>query len=71
MLIKKSKGKVAHTKKKLETVELARKADEAHQANIRKLEDEFNGILDKEAIKRKEKLMEHTHIEWTGIGRTD
>lgn len=47
----KSKEKVAHTKKKLDgalkTLEQARKADEAHQSDIKKLEDELNGILEK------------------------
>jgi structural maintenance of chromosome 1 len=47
----KSKEKVAHTKKKLDgalkTLEQARKADEAHQSDIRKLEDELNVVMEK------------------------
>lgn len=47
----KAKEKVAHTQKKLDgaikTLEQARKADEAHQADIKKLEDELNVILEK------------------------
>uniref|UniRef100_A0A1Q3F7A2 Structural maintenance of chromosomes protein n=1 Tax=Culex tarsalis TaxID=7177 RepID=A0A1Q3F7A2_CULTA len=44
----KAKEKVAHTKKKLDsamkTLEQARKADEAHQADIKKLEDELAAV---------------------------
>lgn len=47
----KAKEKVAHTQKKLDgamkTLEQARKADEAHQSDIRKLEEELNVINDK------------------------
>lgn len=47
----KAKEKVAHTKKKLDgamkTLEQARKADEAHQADIRKLEDELHTVENK------------------------
>ncbi|CAG9808835.1 unnamed protein product [Chironomus riparius] len=47
----KAKEKVAHTQKKLDgalkTLEQARKADEAHQSDIKKLDDELNIIVDK------------------------
>ncbi len=47
----KAKEKVAHTQKKLDgamkTLEQARKADEAHQSDIRKLEEELNVINEK------------------------
>lgn len=47
----KAKEKVAHTQKKLDgaikTLEQARKADEAHQSDIKKLEDELKVIAEK------------------------
>lgn len=47
----KAKEKVAHTHKKLDgavkTLEQAKKADEAHQSDIKKLEDELKIIVDK------------------------
>lgn len=46
----KAKEKVAHTQKKLDgankTLEQARKADEAHQSDIRKLDDELKVIIE-------------------------
>ncbi|XP_053671358.1 structural maintenance of chromosomes protein 1A [Anopheles nili] len=54
----KAKEKVAHTQKKLDsalkTLEQARRADEAHQADIQKLEDELHEVEKKRAVFEKE-----------------